>query len=85
MREEMDELEARGRPTSASHELGDVLFAAVNVARKLERRPRARAARGGRPVPGRASSADASWPHPTAEAGTISPLMSSSRTTPERA
>ena len=44
---------ARPRATarSAFHEVGDVLFAAVNVARKLQGRPGARAARRRRPLP----------------------------------
>ena len=54
--------------TRAFHEVGDVLFAAVNVARKLQRRPRARAALGERALPrprrgGRAArrAAGADW------------------------
>ena len=39
-------------------ELGDVLFAAVNVARQAERRPGARAARGGGAVPRRVEEAE---------------------------
>jgi XTP/dITP diphosphohydrolase/tetrapyrrole methylase family protein/MazG family protein/ATP diphosphatase len=35
IREELSELEAAGTPDDRFHELGDVLFAAVNVARKL--------------------------------------------------
>ena len=35
VRDELDELEAAGTPDERFHELGDVLFAAVNVARKL--------------------------------------------------
>ena len=35
VREELDELEGRERASEHFHELGDVLFAAVNVARKL--------------------------------------------------
>ena len=51
-RDEIDELvDARTRDEQF-HELGDVLFAVVNVARKLARRSRARAPRGGRPVQG---------------------------------
>ncbi len=73
------------RPTAQDerfHELGDVLFAAVNVARKLKVDPelalrsasgRFRAARGGR----RSSSR-----HPRAEVGTILRPSSSSPTTP---
>ena len=36
VRDELDELEAAGTPDERFHELGDVLFAAVNVARKLD-------------------------------------------------
>jgi MazG family protein len=35
-RDELDELEAAGTPDDRFHELGDVLFAVVNVARKLK-------------------------------------------------
>ena len=35
MHDELDELEAAGDREQRFHELGDVLFAAVNVARKL--------------------------------------------------
>ena len=35
VRDELDELEAAAPRTSSFHELGDVLFAVVNVARKL--------------------------------------------------
>jgi XTP/dITP diphosphohydrolase/tetrapyrrole methylase family protein/MazG family protein/ATP diphosphatase len=35
VRDELDELEAAGTPDERFHELGDLLFAAVNVARKL--------------------------------------------------
>ena len=35
VRDELDELEAAAEPDERFHELGDVLFAAVNVARKL--------------------------------------------------
>ncbi len=35
IRDELEELEAAGTPDERFHELGDVLFAAVNVARKL--------------------------------------------------
>ena len=64
------ELEAAGTPEERFHELGDVLFAAVNIARKLKVDPelalRAAADRF------RARSATASISrHPTAEAGTI--------------
>ena len=36
MRDELDELEAAAPPEERFHELGDVLFAAVNAARKLK-------------------------------------------------
>jgi XTP/dITP diphosphohydrolase/tetrapyrrole methylase family protein/MazG family protein/ATP diphosphatase len=36
VRDELEELEAAGTPEERFHELGDVLFAAVNVARKLK-------------------------------------------------
>ena len=36
IRDELDELEAAGTPEERFHELGDVLFAAVNIARKLK-------------------------------------------------
>jgi len=36
LRDELDELEAAANPEDRFHELGDVLFAAVNVARKLK-------------------------------------------------
>ena len=49
---ELEELEAAGTDRDAVfHEVGDLLFAAVNVARKLQRRPRARAALGERALP----------------------------------
>jgi XTP/dITP diphosphohydrolase/tetrapyrrole methylase family protein/MazG family protein/ATP diphosphatase len=35
IRDELEELEAAGTPDERFHELGDVLFATVNVARKL--------------------------------------------------
>ena len=35
VRDELDELQAAGSPDERFHELGDVLFAAVNVARKM--------------------------------------------------
>jgi XTP/dITP diphosphohydrolase/tetrapyrrole methylase family protein/MazG family protein/ATP diphosphatase len=39
LRDELDELEAAHGPEARFHELGDVLFAAVNVARKLKLDP----------------------------------------------
>ena len=85
VRDELDELEAAGTPEERFDELGDVLFAAVNVARKLAVDPElalrasAERFRSPRRAPGQ------SWPHRTAVAGTISLPMSSSPTTPERA
>ena len=51
VRGELEELEAAGDREAAFHEVGDVLFAAVNVARKLKVDPGARAARLGRALP----------------------------------
>ena len=51
VRDELDELIAAETDDERFHELGDVLFAAVNVARKLDARSGAGAARRGRPLP----------------------------------
>ena len=71
VRDELAELEAAGPTDERFHELGDLLFAAVNVARKLHVDPELalRAASDRFRV---ASRPPSSWRHPRAEAGTIS-------------
>ena len=63
------------------HELGDVLFAAVNLSRKLHLDPEL-ALRAASERFRDACRRRPSWPHPTGEAGTISRPSNSSRTTP---
>ena len=58
-------------PEERFHELGDVLFAAVNVARKLQVDPELALRAASDRFRGRVRATAASWPHPTGEAGTI--------------
>ena len=85
MRDELAELEAAETADERFHELGDVLFAAVNVARKLKLDPELALRAASDRFRGARARRRASSRHPRAEAGTISRLSSSSPTTPAHA
>ena len=83
---ELEELRAaEGDRDAAFHEVGDVLFAAVNVARKLKVDPELALRAAARPLPRPRRGARPTSPHATGEDwNDLSPTPSSA-TTPRRA
>ena len=82
LHEELDELEAADGDEERFHELGDVLFAAVNVARKLKLDPELALRSASVRFRSRVQRRGRARRHPRAEVGRISRLSSSSPTTP---
>ena len=82
MRDELAELEAATDRDERFDELGDVLFAAVNLARKLHVDPELALRAAADRFRGRVQARRASWPLRRAKLGRSAPPMQQLATTP---